>query len=73
MQSRFSLAYVWTAAYERSGQAHRNLAGHARQHPRAVQLGLERAGSIAQQQAPVPITRSSAPRQSSIRSRSYLG
>jgi hypothetical protein len=51
MQSRLSLAYVWPAAYERSGPAHRNLARHARQYLRAVQLGLERAGSIAQQQS----------------------
>src|SRR5258708_37626288 len=51
MQSRLGLAYVRPAAYERSGQAHRNLARHARQYLGAAQLGLERAGSFAQQQS----------------------
>jgi hypothetical protein len=51
MQSRLSLAHVRSAAHQRSGQADQNLARHGRQYLRAVQLGLQGARCIAQQQS----------------------
>jgi hypothetical protein len=51
MQSRLSLAHVRPTTHQRPGQAHRNLARYARQYLSAVQLGLERARCIAQQQS----------------------